>query len=113
MNFDIPRIHETIYLSDYAPEFGREATISVWVNPPRKLLAWINEVGQQELTPELVRSLSDQLATLWGSTREEVDRLIEQSLDTDPQLIVWLLLRTILLIRIHRETVKKNWTLLS
>jgi hypothetical protein len=36
-NFEIPKIFKSIHLSDYAPEFGEEAVIEVWVNFPKAI----------------------------------------------------------------------------
>lgn len=38
MKFKIPKILRPLRLSEYAPEFGEEAVIQVWVNPPRDAL---------------------------------------------------------------------------
>lgn len=65
---------------------------------------------------EIGRELCGVFAELWSAgddpesrwTAEEVDRLITEGAETDPQLWPWLRVRTLGMIREHRETAKKG-----
>jgi len=106
MKFEIPPIYEEIKLAEYAQEFG-EIVIQVRVNPSRLLLKEFDECIQENVYPPSILSALVQLWKDW--TADDVEILIQHSLDTDPALVTWLILKTFQLIRDHRLSIKKNW----
>ncbi len=58
---NIPQIKEIVRLSDYAPEFGEDAVISVWVNPPQRLYTELSanfNGADQQITAELAMHIA-------------------------------------------------------
>lgn len=132
MRIDIPKIVKPIKLSEYAEEFGDEV-IYVWVNPPRRMLMdiaeWAYEAerirermrqgeaqdGDMEKLAEIARQIERWHAEIWSCgpeekrwTADEIEILIENSMDTDPNLWKWLTEKTLEMIGEHRETQKKR-----
>lgn len=106
---EIPKIYEDLPLCEYAPEF-EDQTVRVWVNPPRGLLVSLGEIsGELETSPETVtEKFINIVAELWSWPVEDVRRLAEHSRETDPLLFQWLTTRTIVMVRDHRQRIKKN-----
>lgn len=112
MKFDIPRIVKQIHLADYALEFG-ELVVDVHVNPARGLLVEWDELQRAYRQPDAdLRQYNEGvnrvLGLLWGWTPEEVDAFGSQAMETDPELLGWLVQRTFELIQAHRGFIKKN-----
>jgi hypothetical protein len=107
---EIPKITKKIALCDYAEEFGKE-TISVWVNVPRGLLYALEELRTMLDKPdeELVDKALEIIGEFWNMSRDEVEKLLITSTETDPKFFLWLIQRTIILIFQHRGTIKKKW----
>lgn len=106
MRFEIPKILERFRMDEYALEFG-DATVTVWVNPPVKML--------QEFQAQQVDDALEILSALWSQgletwSVEDIRILAESSADTDPALLPWMVRRTLQLIAEHRKSVKKNWS---
>lgn len=105
MNFEIPKIVKTLALKEYAPEFG-DAVMHVWVNPPRKILMETKNKGADAV----IALMSD----LWSQgpdgthvSTDEVVELVENTIETDPGLFLWMRDRTFEMIGAHRSTAKK------
>lgn len=107
MKFEIPSIYEEIKLSEYAREFSN-IVILVRVNPPRVLLNELyDSIQANKINDPAILSI---LADLWKDwSIEDIKTLIQHSMDTDPTLITWLVLKTFRSIRDHRLQIKKNW----
>jgi len=107
VNIQIPKITKVIELKSYAPEFG-EATIEVWVNPPRKLLAEWEGLINKTIALDEYKQMVATIGQLWDCPPEDVINLIDHSKSTDPLLFQWLITKTFLLIKEHRMILKKN-----
>lgn len=107
MNFDVPKITRPLLLSNYAPEFPADALLQVWVNPPRRILEVINEIGSSE-QPDAEKSV-EVYAELWGISREELLKFVNTFAETDPGLAPWCMAQSIFMISQHRNQLKKNW----
>lgn len=113
---NIPQIKETIHLSDYAPEFGPDAVIQVWLNPPQRIWGELYAAfasSQQQVNLETAPVIAGSLAQIWGVQPDEVIKLIAESIDTDPMLPVWLITKTVTMLQDHRTRIKKNWMMRS
>jgi predicted nuclease with TOPRIM domain len=86
-NFEIPKIFKSIHLSDYAPEFGEEAVIEVWVNFPRALLIERNTIlaGVEKNDKELEEVRKEN-----PPDQERIDVLQKESIDLQDQFNDWL-----------------------
>lgn len=129
MKIAVPKIVKTLAVGEYAQELS-EVRLQVWVNPPRSLLArhdaliervgaaaraGADEAGLSATVTELWGEMTAVFAELWSAgpegthwSAEEIEALIDGMAETDPQLWPWLRKRTILMIREHREAVKKD-----
>ena len=115
MKIDFPKIVKEFSLSEYAAELTQR--ITVWVNPPVKLLDDLaaafklqmdteGKEGQDALLLLLSALLSaGEPATHW--TVDELKRLQEESAETDPRFFWWLQDRVAREIFEHRTGVKK------
>jgi hypothetical protein len=99
MKIAVPKIVKTLAVGDYAEEMA-EVRLQVWVNAT---------------VAELWGEMTAVFAELWSAgpegthwSAEEIEALIDGMAETDPQLWPWLRKRTILMIREHREAVKKD-----
>ena len=127
------RITRPLDLRQYQPEMAVE--IQVWVNPPR---AMVNEVygllakasafeerARNAEAEELARlgpaietagqELAAWFATIWSEGAEEtrwseaeVQKLIAHSVENDPQLWPWLVLKSVEMIQVYRSGEKKR-----
>ena len=109
MNLDFPKLIRGINLADYAPEY--QATIQVWVNPPRALVAALSEaVKNNNETPDDLKVI---LVDLWSQsddkwTIDDINKFIENCDNTDPALLAFAVRETIELIGSHRQGIKKK-----
>ena len=115
MELQFPKIIREVKLSEYAPELTQ--TIQVWVNPPVKVLDDLSngfkkyiEPGQTEGREEFLTVLSSLLSqgepgTHWSV--DELKKLQEESVDTDPRFFWWFQDRIARAIFEHRAGVKK------
>lgn len=129
MKFEIAKITQAVRLSGYAAEYG-ELEIRVWVNPPQRLLQEhdriVNAIAEavrsggefeaiKTAIDETAEGLVKVFAELWSQgpegtrwSEEEIRQLVEETMDTDPQLWPWLRNQTIEAIRTHRSRIKKD-----
>ena len=125
MEIQIPKVIRALRLAEYAPEYG-EAQLQVWVNPPRGMLtgydALIDRIQEalQGADAAQIEALSQEriefYAQIWSQgpestrmSREEIEQLIEQSLEHDPRLWDWLCSQTLRMIAEYRAIRKKAW----
>jgi hypothetical protein len=134
MQINIPKIVKRIELKNYAPEFG-EAALEVWVNPPGKLLDLLRaakkrvydlDIPKRKLEPNekamiekvIQESWNDQAglyAQLLSQGSEEtrlgvgeLNRMVEETAETDPMFWGWLQAEIVEMINAHRFSAKKG-----
>lgn len=134
MQVNIPKIVKKIELKGYAAEFG-DAYLEVWVNPPVKLIERIRlakekvrllDIPKRTLTPDEKEKVETAIRESWheqasvyaellsqGSDEthlsvEEVKRLAEGTVDTDPMFWAWLQAEIVEAINAHRFSAKKG-----
>ena len=126
MRLKLPRIVKALPLGEYAPEMA-EASVQVWVNPPRDMLQQRTEMmlavqDAQRKTPpdaQALETLGEQMiawyAELWSQGPEEthinaddIRAMLEAFNDTDPGLWPWLTGRSLEMIIEHRQAEKKR-----
>lgn len=131
MQINIPKIVKRLELAEYAAEFG-EAYLEVWVNPPvgllEKLKGSIQRVAQMDApkTKEeigaLEKAIEEVLAEQLGiyaellsqgseGTRlsaEELRKMVENTVETDPLFWSWVKNHVITLVNEHRFNAKKG-----
>lgn len=126
MKFEIPKIIRPLSLQDYAPELDTE--LHVWVNPPRDLLNELfalnaavaqaqKEAEAGKVVTKTLEEIGEKIAqwyvTVWSQgedkwTLEDVQKLIEFSMDTDPGLWPYMTGKTTTMIFEHRTRQKKG-----
>lgn len=134
MQVNIPKIVKKIELKGYAAEFG-DAYLEVWVNPPVKLIERVRkakdavrtlDIPNRELAPDEKEKVEKAIQESWheqasvyaellsqGSehTRlsvDEVKKLAEGTVDTDPMFWAWLQAEIVEAINAHRFSAKKG-----
>ena len=127
MKLNIPPIVRPLSLSEYAPEMG-DVEISVWVNPPRAVLAEyfgiiqaisaalkLQDAERAAAADKAGSELMGWLARIWSAGDEDtrwdnadVQALWENCIDTDPGLWAWLTSETWRMIEAHRADAKKK-----
>jgi hypothetical protein len=116
VELNFPKIIREVSLSEYVPELTQ--MIKVWVNPPVKVLDALSDGFRKYVEPqeekeghdEFLTVLADLLsqgepATRW--TVEELKKLRDESIDTDPRFFWWFQDRVARAIYEHRAGVKK------
>lgn len=130
----IPKIVKRIELKGYAAEFG-DAYLEVWVNPPVRILEKLRlarenilklDIPKRELTLDEKEKIEKAIQESWheqasvyaellsqGSDEthlsvDEVKRLAEGTVDTDPMFWAWLQAEIVEAINTHRFSAKKG-----
>ena len=115
----VPEILKPLDLGGYDQSLQGQV-IEVWVNPTRRLILQHVELMERKNrvnSPEEIEAYLAELygwyAEIWshgseGWTAEDVETLIRQTQDTDPQLWTYLANETVRLIGEHRSGKKKD-----
>lgn len=116
MKIEFPKIVKELDLSEYAP--GLTQRVSVWVNPPVKMLddlgaafkLQMDSQGQdgQEAFLLILSAVLSQGAPETHWTVDELKKLQDDSADTDPRFFWWFQDRVAREIFEHRTGVKKD-----
>ncbi len=127
MEINIPKIIREIKLSEFAAEY-QEATICVWLNPPKKLAVIHDQLiersrdaskalfeGDKSKVNEIEqigKEFERWFIEIWNQGTSETTHWtepeIEQLVDSDIGLFNWLKKKTLQLIREHRDGIKKD-----
>ena len=117
MRLEFARHVEKIDLADYMPEMAGQV-IHIWVNPPIGLrVGYYQALHEAAETPgdennNRVYSLTAELLSQgpeeshWSA--DEIEKLLEESAQTDPRFWSWLIEMIVTLIETHRGKIKKN-----
>jgi hypothetical protein len=136
MKINIPKLTQPLDLGEYAEEL-RGQIIRVWVNPPLKtrlerihLSKRFREIGDEMLTlpaeateqmaaldaeaQEMMQQVDELNAEMWSQgpeetrfTAEEVRKFREDVIGTDPELVPWIIGRSVDMMLEHLGAVKK------
>ena len=112
MELKVPRLVRPLVLKEYAPEL--EGIIWVWVNPPARMLQEYARGREVEDKAAMVEAIKAFLSGVWSAgeaathwTPEDIQRLMETSVETDPAFVQWALSRTLDMIIDHKSSIKK------
>ena len=111
MKIDFPKIFRDFSCTEYAPEVV--GTVTVWVNPPTRLLQELSEAyktyinGDGQEGKESFFALLSEILSQTDNKFSVEDLLSIQDTDTDPMFFAWFQGRILKEINEHRFTLKK------
>lgn len=116
MKFQFPKIVNSFSLSEYTESLN--VNVCVWVNPTGKILSDLGETFKAFVDGDgavgldaflkvmsVILSQGEDASTHW--TAEELDEMINETIDTDPQFFMWFNNRVLKEIGDHRNGQKK------
>lgn len=112
MNITPNKVIKSVDVADYAKGFT--GTLDIWVNPPLETLstlsATLSSIGEKGLTSlaPIMSILLSQGKPENAVTVEEFAQVIEDTKETDPAFLSWVLDVVIGAIHDHRALVKKS-----
>jgi len=115
MRLKYPKVVEELQLSEYHKAYEGQS-IDVWVNPLPSDTTHVYKIFTADATKEDREKGLEQVAVIWSqgedkerhTTREEIEAMIEESAQSDPMLLMWMLVQTMTMISDYRTTLKKN-----
>ena len=123
MKLDFPKIAtRQLDMRKYHPAYKTE--ITVWVNPPEDFILeysaiFFDKDNESAKVENKTEKEKEQAAIAWASklwsqgepdthlSVEEITQLVDTARDTDPSIFIWMVSRSLEMIRQHRHAVKK------
>ena len=114
MELNFPKIATlTLDVSEYHAEY--KAVLHVWCNPPDAVVVTEYEAAAQEYKDGEQVKMIAWASKMWSQgakdthvSPDEVKRMIDEMQETDPLLFIWLVNRSLDIVRDHRLAKKKQ-----